>query len=47
MLAGLMERQAAKDEDHSTRLTALKAKLPMPKVASAGSTPQSKAASPI
>ena len=27
LLAGLMERQAAKDEDHSTRLTALRAKI--------------------
>jgi site-specific DNA recombinase len=27
LLEGLMKRQAAKDEDHSSRLTALRAKL--------------------
>jgi site-specific DNA recombinase len=27
LLAGLIERQAAKDEDHTSRLTALKAKV--------------------
>ena len=46
LLAGLMERQAAKDEDHGARLTALRAKITTPKAAWAGSTLPSKAASP-